>query len=76
MLGLDLLMDLEHLVTKVQVNLKEAQDCQKSYSNRQRKDKDYQIGDHIYLKLKVKQILLSLGRCGKLAPRFADLLKC
>ena len=26
MLGLDLLMDLEHLVTKVHVNLKEAQD--------------------------------------------------
>ena len=27
MLGPDLLMDLEQLVTKVQVNLKEAQDC-------------------------------------------------
>ena len=27
MLGLDLLTDMEHLVTKVQVNLKEAQDC-------------------------------------------------
>ena len=37
MLGLDLLMDLEHLVTKVQVNLKEAQDHQKSYGNRKRK---------------------------------------
>ena len=31
MLGPDLLMDLEQLVTKVQVNLKEAQDHQKSY---------------------------------------------
>ena len=29
MLGPDLLVDLEHLVTKVQVNLKEAQDHQK-----------------------------------------------
>ena len=31
MLGPNLLMDLEQLVTKVQVDIKEAQDCQKSY---------------------------------------------
>ena len=31
MLGLDLLLDLEQLVAKVQGNLKEAQDCQKIY---------------------------------------------
>ena len=31
MLGTNLLMDLEPLVSKVQVNLKEAQDRQKSY---------------------------------------------
>ena len=34
------------------------------------KDKDYQIGDHVYLKVKEKRSSLSLGRCGKLAPRF------
>ena len=32
MLGPDLLKDLEQLVTKVQLNLKEAQDLQKSYA--------------------------------------------
>ena len=36
MLGPDLLMGLEHLVTKVQVNLKEAQDHQKSYLDQKR----------------------------------------
>ena len=70
MLGPDLLKDLEQLVTKVQVNLKEAQDCQKSYADKKRKDKYYQIGDHVYLKVKAKKISLSLGRCRKLAPRF------
>ena len=54
MLGPYLLKYLEHLVTKVQKNLKEAQDCQKSYADKKRKDKDYQIGDHVYLKLKSK----------------------
>ena len=70
MLGSDLLKDLEPLVTKVQVNLKEAQDRQKSYLDNKRKCKYYQIGDHVYLKLKAKRSSLSLGRCGKLAPRF------
>ena len=42
MLGPDLLMDLEHLVTKVQVNLKEAQDRQKSFMDQKRKDKYFQ----------------------------------
>ena len=69
MLGADLLMDLEQLVTKVQVNLKEAQYHQKSYADRKRKDKDFKIGYHVYLKVKSKWSSLSLGRCGKLAPR-------
>ena len=70
MLGHELLKDLEQLVTKVQVNLKEAQDRHKSYTDKKRKYKDYQIGDHVYLKVKEKRSSLSLGRCGKLAPRF------
>ena len=54
MLGPNLLMELEHLVTKVQVNLKEAQYHQKCYADRKRKDKEFQIGDHVYLKVKAK----------------------
>ena len=75
MLGTDLLMDLEQLVTKVQVNLKESQDHQKSYADWKRKDKDFQIGDHVYLKVKSKLSSLSLGRCGKLAPIFCGPFK-
>ena len=52
MLGPDLLKYLKQLVTKVQVNLKEAQDHQKSYVDKKIKDKDYQIGNHVYLKVK------------------------
>ena len=49
-----LLKELEQLVTKVQVNLKETQDCQKIYVDKKIKDKDDQIGDHVYLKVKAK----------------------
>ena len=75
MLGPDLLLDLEQLVTKVQRDLKEAQDHQKIYADKKRKDKDYQVGEHVYLKLKEKWSSLRLGRCGKLAPRFCRPLK-
>ena len=70
MSGIDLLLDLEQFVTKVQGNLKEAQDRQKRYADKKRKYKYYQVGEHIYLKGKEKRSSLSLGRCGKLAPRF------
>ena len=52
-------MDLEQLVTKVQVNLKETQDLQKSYTHKKRKYKYYQIGDDVYLKVIEKQSSLS-----------------
>ena len=70
MLGPDLLKELEQLVTKVQHNLKEAQGPHKSYTDKKRKDKYYQIDEHVYLKVKSKRISLILGRCGKLAPIF------
>ena len=41
MLGPDLLKDLEKLVTKVQVNLKEAKDHQEIYVDKKRKEKYY-----------------------------------
>ena len=70
MLGPELLKHWEQFFSKVQLNLKEAQDRQKSYADKKRKDKYYQIGDHVYLKVKAKISSFSLGRCGKLAPRF------
>ena len=60
MLGPYWLKDLEQLVTKVQVNLKEAQYCHKIYADKRRKDKYYQIGDHVYLKVKAKWSSLTL----------------
>ena len=38
--------------------------------DKKRKNKYDQIDDHVYLKVKEKQSSLSLGMCGKLAPRF------
>ena len=51
-------------------NLKEAQDRQKSHVDKKIKDKYFQVGEHVYLKVKEKRRSLSLERCGKFAPRF------
>ena len=70
MLRPDLLKDLEQLVIKVKPNLKEAQDRKKSHVAKKIKDKYFQVGEHVYLKVKEKRSSLSLGRCKKLAPIF------
>ena len=70
MLGPDLLMELEQLVTKVQVNLKKHKTTKKVTWIKKGKININKIGDHVYLKVKSKRSSLSLGRCGKLEPRF------
>jgi hypothetical protein len=43
---------MENMISKVQQNLKEAQDRQKSYADRKRRHLEFQVGDHVYLKVK------------------------
>ena len=54
MLAPNLLKDLEQLVSKVHVKLKEAQHRKKNYTDKKIKDKYYQVGNHVYLKVKAK----------------------
>jgi hypothetical protein len=50
--GLEILQEMENMVGKVQRNLKEAQDRQKSYTNQKRRHFKFQVGDHVYMKFK------------------------
>ena len=52
MLGTELLKDLENVVNRVKQNLKEAQDQKNHYYDKFHKDKEYKVGDHVYLKVK------------------------
>jgi hypothetical protein len=58
------------MVKKVQQNLKEAQDRQKSYVYLKRRFQEFRVGDHVYLKVKRKRSSLKLRICAKLAPMF------
>jgi hypothetical protein len=55
---------------KIKHNLKAAQDRQKSYADKNRIHREFNVGDHVFLKVKANKSSLKLGSCTKLAPRF------
>jgi hypothetical protein len=52
MVGPEMLQEMENMVRKVQRNLKEEHDRQKSYVDKKRRHLEFQAGDHVYLKVK------------------------
>ena len=69
-LGTELLKEMELIVKQVQGNLKIAQDQQKSKADLKRTPKEFQVGKHVFIKVKPKKSSLRLGSCAKLAPRY------
>ena len=61
---------MEEIVKQVQGNLKVAQDRQKSQADLKRTPKEFQVGKHVFIKIRPKKISLRLGSCAKLAPRY------
>ena len=54
----------------MQQNLKDAQDKKKSYADLKRTPREFQVGEHVYIKVKPQKISLRLGRYSKLGPRY------
>ena len=50
--------------------MKTAQDRQKSHADLKRTQKEFQVGEHVFVKVKPKKISFKLGICAKLAPRY------
>jgi hypothetical protein len=69
-LGPDMLKEMETIVQKEKQNLKIAQDRQKSFADLKRTHAKFNIGDHVYLKVRPKNSALKLGKSTKLAPRY------
>ena len=51
--------------------MKTAQDRQKSYADRRRKDLEFEVGDQVFLKISPQKGIRRLGKIRKLAPRYA-----
>ena len=67
-LGLRLLKEMDLIVKQVQGNLKIAKDRQKSQADLKRTQKEFQAGEHVFIKVIPKKSSLRLGSCDKLAP--------
>eukprot|EP00253_Pinus_taeda_P033626 PITA_33626 len=67
-LGPDMLAEMEATIKKVCQNLKVAQDRQKVYVDKKRTHKEFQLGDHVYLKVKPQKSTLQWKGCAKTAP--------
>eukprot|EP00253_Pinus_taeda_P036268 PITA_36268 len=69
-LGPEMLKEMEDMVKKVCANLKAAQDRQKIFADRKRRFKEYQIGDHVFVRIQARRSTLQWSGCAKLAPRY------
>jgi hypothetical protein len=57
-------------VIQIKQNMKISQDRQKSYSDKNRTPRDFNTGDHVYLRVRPRKSSLRMGACAKLAPRY------
>ena len=69
-LGPKLLKEMEQEVVNIRKNIKATQDRQKSYADKHKVNKEFSIGDYVYLRVKAKKISLKLGSCAKLSPTY------
>jgi hypothetical protein len=70
MIGPNMLNYMELTMKQVQQNLKVAQDRKKSYADAKRNPIEFNVGDHLYIRVKPKKSSLRLGMYTKLAPRY------
>jgi hypothetical protein len=68
--GPDLVLEAEDRVRVIKKNLEAAQARQKSYHDKRRKPLQFEVGDHVYLKVSPTKGVQRFGIKGKLAPRY------
>ena len=65
-----MVLEAEEKVRIIKKNLEAAQAKQKSYHDKRRKPLQFDVGDHVYLKVSPTKGVERFGIKGKLAPRY------
>ena len=68
--GPDLIRDTSEKVSLIRQRLPTAQSWQKSYADVRRRPLEFEVGDHVFLKVMPKRGVVRFGKRGKLSPRF------
>jgi hypothetical protein len=66
----DLLKEMEERMENIKQNLKDAQDMQKIYANKDGVFRYFKVGEQFFLKVKEKKSSLRLGSCPKSVARY------
>ena len=69
-IGPDLIRDTSKKVGLIQKRLLKAQSRHKSYADRRRRPLEFEVDDHVFLKVMLKRGVVIFGKRGKLAPRY------
>ena len=69
MLGPDSLKDMDITMKLVQQKLKASQYRHKTYADLKRTPREFEVGEHVYIKVKPKKRSLRLCKYSKLAPK-------
>jgi hypothetical protein len=68
--GPDLVEEAEATIRRIQDNLKAAKSCQEAYANKRRRPLEFEVGDHVYLRVSPMKGVKRFRVKGKLAPRY------
>jgi hypothetical protein len=71
--GLDIVTEAEEKVRQIWANILTAHSCQKSYTNKRRRALEFEVGDHVYLRVSPMKGVHHFGMKGKLAPCYIGL---
>ena len=73
--GLDLIKDTSEKVSLIRQCLLMAQSRQKRYADVRRRPLEFEVGDHVFLKVMPKRGVVRFDKRGKLSPRFIGLFE-
>ena len=69
-IGPHLIRDTSEKVSLIRQRLLTAQNLQKRYADVRRRPLEFEVGDHVFLKVMPKRGVVRFGKNGKLSPRF------
>ncbi|XP_056694933.1 uncharacterized protein [Spinacia oleracea] len=69
-IGPELIQETTDKIWLIQSRMKAAQSRQKSYADQRRRPLEFEVGDHVFLKISPTKGVMRFGQTGKLSPRY------
>jgi hypothetical protein len=69
----DIVKEAEEKIKQIQANILAAQSHQNSYTDKRRSPLEFEVGDHVYLRVSPMKGVRHFGIKGKLAPHYIGL---